>query len=81
MTLIINSDSSRGETLEIHYRNGTVVEGFVQRVSFDWEPPYVNLCKSSVYRGESSDHEIEFEDIMKVIVHRSDGTTAEHIRH
>ncbi len=66
--IITSSDSSRGETIEIHYRNGSTVEGFVQYISYDSSPAYVNLCKSVVPRGENSDHTVRFDDIVRLIV-------------
>jgi hypothetical protein len=66
--VITRSDGATGETLEIFYSDGTVVEGFVQSVNYNYDPPYVNLCKSSVRRGESSDHRVRFERILKLII-------------
>jgi hypothetical protein len=44
--IIISSTNNQGTTLEIHYVDGTIVEGFVQKVSYSHNPPYVILCKS-----------------------------------
>jgi len=68
--IIRNSDGSRGETLEIHYRDGSVVKGFVQRVQFDASSGSynVNLCKSEVKRGENSNHTVRFDNVIKVVV-------------
>ena len=66
--LITSSNAARGEVLEIYYSDGSSVEGFVQRVSYDTNPPFVNLCKSAVPRGESSNHTVHFECITKLIV-------------
>jgi hypothetical protein len=43
--LITYSDSSTGETIEIYYYDGTVVEKLVQKVSLNYNPAYVNECK------------------------------------
>ena len=66
--IIVNSAGAAGETLEIHYGDGTSVTGFAQHVSFDYDPPYVNLCKSAVPRGQSPDHTVEIDKIIRVIV-------------
>jgi hypothetical protein len=68
--LIISSDSTGGETLEIHYKDGTSVEGWVQRVDSNFTPPFVNFCKNVSQRGQSSDHTINFDKIEKIIVKR-----------
>ena len=66
--LITSSINKQGTTLEIFYADGTIVEGFVQKVSYDQNPPYVNLCKSVTLRGESSNHTVIFSKIRKLIV-------------
>ena len=66
--IIISSTNNQGTTLEIHYVDGTIVEGFVQKVSYSHNPPYVILCKSVTPWGQSSDHQVLFDRIVKVIV-------------
>jgi hypothetical protein len=67
--LIISSMSAQGEVLEIYYSDGSMVEGFVQMVNMNSAGfAYVNLCKRVVPRGESSDHTVNFDRIIKLIV-------------
>lgn len=67
--LIVNSASVQGEIIEIHYSDGSIVEGFVQKVVSNFNgPSYVNLCKSVVPKGESSDHTVRFDRIVKLII-------------
>lgn len=68
--IILQSNATGGETLEIHFSDGSVVIGFVQHVKFNpgTNSHYVNLCKSQVRHGESSDHTVRFDKIIKLIV-------------
>ena len=66
--LITGSDATKGEILEIFYSDGNVVEGFVQNVSYNSEPPFVNLCKRPVIKGQNSNHTVRFDRIIKLIV-------------
>lgn len=65
--LLITNSTTKPEVLEIYYSDGTIIEGFVQHVTFS-NPPFVNLTKSVVPRGENSDHTVRFQDIIKLIV-------------
>ncbi|MCZ8020511.1 MAG: hypothetical protein O9302_08295 [Cyclobacteriaceae bacterium] len=66
--LIVSSNAVGGDVLEIFYDNGEVVEGWVQKIDPNYDPPFVNLCKNSVARNQSSDHTIKFDKIIKVVV-------------
>jgi hypothetical protein len=66
--LILAVDSSRGDTLEIYYRDGSSVEGWVQKTNSNYDPPFVNFCKTTTERGMSSDHTIEFDKIVRIVL-------------
>jgi hypothetical protein len=62
---LIDSQIS-GKTVEIQYKNGEVIQGFVQRIYNNMSS--IDVCRSAVRRGESPIHSVRFDDIIDLVV-------------
>lgn len=65
---LVTNSNPHDERLEIHYTDGLVVKGWVQKINPNFKPPFVNFCKETEFRGENSDHTVDFENIEKLLV-------------
>lgn len=61
----IANNSNSIKSVEVHYKNGEKVNGFVHSIEF---PLKVTLCKHLVYKGEDPYHNVSFDDAIKVIL-------------
>jgi hypothetical protein len=64
--LICQTDATGGDTIRITYKDGSIVEGFVQRIDYNFSPAFVNVCKSLTKRGENSDHQVDFLNVKQL---------------
>jgi|TARA_Y100001978_G_C23548379_1_gene363258 hypothetical protein len=66
--IILRRQLGNGETMDIYYNDGTIVTGFIQSVNINYTPAYINLCKSITKKGDSPDHHIKFDRIIKLVI-------------
>ena len=76
--LIVQAAGQAGVTLSIHYDNDTVVNGFPSKVDWNYSPTRVVFTASVTTRGHSSDHIVQFDRILKLVVHTYGKGSVEH---